>query len=238
MKITPELREVLRRTIIEYGNVAQFAKTVGVAHSTVLFWLNGKSPNMSERVWLKKIRPVILPFLTDAERAVVAPETDSIQSQIIPVYRKVPIPENFAAPLLTWEQAAEFEPSLESVPGYISRLPQTVDCRFSIPVKSSYFALRFQFECAVDTLFGLIGGGEYPEHGDLVLAKIRSSGTLTAARFFRRGDDIALNPFSSGGCHWNCRREPGYLCWCFPVLEFNYIFPCIKKRGPLEPRFR
>ena len=56
MNVTQDVKNALQRTIDAYGNVSQFAKAVGVAHSTVLFWLSGKSPNINGRVWMKKIR--------------------------------------------------------------------------------------------------------------------------------------------------------------------------------------
>lgn len=75
MNITPELRSVFHRVISEYGNPSQFAKSIGVAHSTVLFWLNGKSPSISGRIWIGKVRPALLPFLSREEQILFAPDT-------------------------------------------------------------------------------------------------------------------------------------------------------------------
>ena len=74
MNVTQDVKNALQRTIDAYGNVSQFAKAVGVAHSTVLFWLSGKSPNINGRIWMKKIRPALLPFLTPEEERLLAPD--------------------------------------------------------------------------------------------------------------------------------------------------------------------
>jgi hypothetical protein len=65
MKITPEIKAAIGKAIEHYGNVTQFAKNVGLAHSTVLFWQNGKTTEVSGRVWAQKLRPALLPFMDD-----------------------------------------------------------------------------------------------------------------------------------------------------------------------------
>ena len=37
MKLNPDILEAIRRAVDHYGNTSQFAKEIGVAHSTVLF---------------------------------------------------------------------------------------------------------------------------------------------------------------------------------------------------------
>ncbi len=219
MHITPELRKGLQRAIDEYGNVSQFAKAIGVAHSTVLFWLSGKSPNISGRVWIRKVRPVLLPFLTPEKEQIGI--SGFFDSQVTPFYRKFPLPENFDAPLLSWKQAAELEPSVEPIQESISRSIKLTVCRFARPVRESHFALEFTGGFVVP-LYGLIGGGEYPAPDDLVLAKLRSPDKLLLARLFRREDDFTLVS-AEKVYRWNSREQPDCLCWCFPVLEFTRI---------------
>jgi len=63
MNITPEMKEAIKKAIDLHGNVTQFAKHLGIAHSTVLFWLSGKTTEVSGRLWAQKLRPTLLPFL-------------------------------------------------------------------------------------------------------------------------------------------------------------------------------
>ena len=63
MKITPEIMQALEKAIDHHGNVSQFAKHVGLAHSTILFWKSGKTTSISGNVWANKLRPALIPFI-------------------------------------------------------------------------------------------------------------------------------------------------------------------------------
>ncbi len=67
MKITPEVMKALNRAVEHHGNVSQFAKKVGISHSTVLFWQSGRTSNINGGVWVRKLRPALLPFMEDAQ---------------------------------------------------------------------------------------------------------------------------------------------------------------------------
>lgn len=69
MKITTEIVRALERAIEHYGNVSQFAKSVGLAHSTILFWQSGKTTSISGNVWANKLRPALLPFMAPKSNA-------------------------------------------------------------------------------------------------------------------------------------------------------------------------
>lgn len=67
MKINDTIITAINKGVNHYGNVSQLAKAMGVAHSTILFWLSGKTTNISGHLWTTKIRPVLAPFLTKAQ---------------------------------------------------------------------------------------------------------------------------------------------------------------------------
>ena len=64
MDITPEIQDLLRKAIDYHGNVTQMAKSLGIAHSTILFWQSGKTKVISGRLWAQKLRPLLTPFAT------------------------------------------------------------------------------------------------------------------------------------------------------------------------------
>lgn len=75
MKITPSIAAAIRRAIDYYGNPSQLANRIGVAHSTVFFWISGKTSSISGKLWQSKIRPVLAPFMDQAHgNAGVMPE--------------------------------------------------------------------------------------------------------------------------------------------------------------------
>lgn len=230
MNVTQDVKNALQRTIDAYGNVSQFAKAVGVAHSTVLFWLSGKSPNINGRVWMKKIRPALLPFLTPEEERLLAPDYKvlhepqtlySLRSPFAP-----PVPKTSAVPLLSLDQIASLDVSIEPIAEFIARCKDSRSCRFSTEAKPSYFALPYEIPGLPVALNALIGGGDYPSSGDFVLAKIRENGSIVTGRFLRDDEKISLVPeFGSGSAAitWDLRTTPGYLCWIFPILELSSI---------------
>lgn len=75
-------------------------------------------------------------------------------------------------------------------------------------------------------LNALVGGGDYPVSGDLVLAKLRESGNVVTGRFIRNGEEVSLETVftpSPERIDWNLRISPGFLCWVFPILEVNSV---------------
>ena len=65
MKITPDIKESIKKAIDLHGNVTLFAKHLSIAHSTVLFWLSGKTTEISGKVWAQKLRPALVPWLQE-----------------------------------------------------------------------------------------------------------------------------------------------------------------------------
>lgn len=66
MKISAEVRDALGKLIGHYGNATQLAKALGVAHTTVLAWMNGKADEISGDVWHDRLKPKLLPYLPSA----------------------------------------------------------------------------------------------------------------------------------------------------------------------------
>ncbi len=71
MKITPEVLDAVSRAAEHYGNVSQLAKTMGVAHSTILFWQSGKTTHISGKLWATKIKHILQPFFTSGPQMMI-----------------------------------------------------------------------------------------------------------------------------------------------------------------------
>lgn len=230
MKVTPEVKNVLQRTIDAYGNVSQFAKAVGVAHSTVLFWLSGKSPNINGRVWIKKIRPAVLPFLTQEEEDQLAPDCKILREPQAAYAIKSPFGNTEkqlnTVPCVSLDKIVNLDVTIEPVADFITRIRGFKNSSFTTPSKQSYFALEYEVPGLPFNLNALVGGGEYPASGDLVLAKLRETGTVVTGRFLREAEQVTLETVFTASPEtitWNLRTSPGFLCWIFPVLEVNSV---------------
>ena len=227
MNITPELRSVFHRVISEYGNPSQFAKSIGVAHSTVLFWLNEKSPSISGRIWIGKVRPALLPFLSREEQILFAPDTI--------VQRNLSASANVhgagsirkPAPLFSAQQLLEFDPVFESIDSFIRRTPKIGSCPFTIPTTPVRFALNWPAAAPLPfALNALVDGSARPLSGEIAAAVVQGADRILIGTFSRNGDQAKLIPILENHpepIRWNTREEPNFLRWIFPVLEFNRV---------------
>ncbi len=101
MTITPEIKAAILKAIDLHGNVTQFAKHLGIAHSTVLFWLSGKTTIVSGRLWAQKLRPALAPWLTPG----VVPPSSLPQAPSASSGGEMALPEGYRP----WETLADFE---------------------------------------------------------------------------------------------------------------------------------
>lgn len=230
MQITPEIMEAIKKAIDLHGNVTQFAKHLGIAHSTVLFWMSGKTTEISGRLWAQKLRPSLLPFLgpsafddrplnkaffmTREDMAAYGrPETSVVSMR-------------HEAPVISFAQVAGFDPAIEPIDCYAKGCGEEAAI-FANEVKPGYFALKVEGDSICPDFppgtVLLVAGGEYPQCGDTVIAKIRGSGQVVVKLYSRDDSSIKLSSVNSRGqkFEWDCKDNPGYLDWMYPVLEAN-----------------
>lgn len=234
MKITQEITDALNKAIDHYGNVTQLAKHLGIAHSTILFWLSGKTNNISGQLWASKLRPALRPFLNGGSHyhdALAHHQTRGLRiEEPITAYgmpRKVEsLQKRHDANIVNFAQIACFDPTLEPIDDYAKNCnSETVS--FANEVKAGYFALEVEdnSRCS-DFPKGtvlLVAGGEYAQRGDTVVAKLRDSGEVVLKIYSRKDNIIKLSSVAPGGksIDWNCKDNPGFLVWMYPVIEVN-----------------
>ncbi|OQA86160.1 MAG: hypothetical protein BWY31_01496 [Lentisphaerae bacterium ADurb.Bin242] len=223
MKLTPEILNALRLAIEHYGNTSQFAKHVGIAHSTVLFWLSGKTSNISGHIWVAKIRRELKNFMNEPEDRHFGYMLREDQE---PYRRKMPELESKRAPLVTFTEILGFDSTLESASAFAKRLGDRV-AFFANPVKDSYFALKVDSSdlCPmfpIGTVM-LVAGGEYAQDGDIVVGKLRNPATVILCKYTRNEETIQLTPLNGKkkAFQWNNKDNAENLVWLYPVLEIN-----------------
>ena len=74
-----------------------------------------------------------------------------------------------------------------------------------------------------DGTFVYIAGGEYPERGDLVAAKIRETGQVVVKKYHRKDNIITLSSINPSGVNfeWHTKEQFGYVEWMYPVIEYT-----------------
>ena len=220
MKVTPEILAAIDGAIEHYGNITQFAKHLGIAHSTILFWKNGKTGNISGQLWINKLRHELKPFMHGAsDRSRFAVREDSMP------YVSDQVRAN-QAPLATFSQIADFDPTIESPYTFASNLGGK-SVVFAREVKPGYFALELDetAKCGdfpIGTLL-LVASGEYARNGDTVVAKLRDSGEIVIRHFIREENLVKLAAVNGGGktYEWDAKENSSCIVWMYPVVEIN-----------------
>ncbi|MDD5698834.1 MAG: S24 family peptidase [Victivallaceae bacterium] len=134
-------------------------------------------------------------------------------------------PDSFCrVPLMTLKQAMNYQPALESIESFARYCS---DQTIVFPgAQAGSFALLVDEENATPEFTHssvlLVAGGEYPNHGDMVVAKLRTGQVIT--KYYLRHDDVIR--FKSVASDeddfvWHYQEDPGYLQWMYPIIEAN-----------------
>lgn len=127
-------------------------------------------------------------------------------------------------PLITFEQAMNYEPALEPIEAFASgnanKSILSTDCQlgsFGMVVDKQNDPNEFAKSSIL-----LVAGKEYPVHGDLVVAKVRDGKVIT--RYYYRENGIIHLKSQNNDTEtliWNAQNDPGYIQWMYPVVEVN-----------------
>lgn len=238
MKITPEIQTAVRAAIDHYGTSSQFAREIKVAHSTVLFWLSGKTHNISGSVWDKKVRRILNRFMPKPEPSGKTgilrdspqtysgkPDGGSAKSRIT---RKVP-----AVP---FSKMIDMDITMQSPVSFV-RQRSVEDIPFASGCSEFSFALILDKPEFCPSLplgvWMLIGGFDYAQDGDLTIGKTRQPERLFLCRYYRKGDNISLVPLNPGqpAMEWSQAENAERIFWIFPVKEISINLELCKWDG-------
>jgi hypothetical protein len=239
MKITDDIRNAIKRYVDRCGNVYQFSKKIGVSHSTVLFWLDGKTTRISGDVWHEKLYPVLKSHLKYPQKASKPPQGEEEAGAYRPeVTGGVVLHE---VPVLNLAQAAGYDPAFEPLDDYALNCSSET-ALFDSEICPGYFALKVEGSSMSPVLpegtIIYVAGGEYAQTGDLVVAKIRDSGQVVVKKFQRKTDRIFLNSINPDGVSFDWSVSDNPLVWMWPVIEYTVHARRQRweraKRGPLS----
>lgn len=223
MKITEEIKNAISKYAEKCGNVYQLSKKIGVSHSTILFWLDGRTENISGDVWHEKLYPLLRPYLQYKEKS---PVQETIGSEEAAPY-KSEVSSGVAlveVPVLNFAQAAGYDPAFEPIDDYAYNCSNET-ALFDSEMKTGYFALKVEGESMSPVLpdgtIVYVAGGEYAQNGDLVVAKLRESGQVVIKKFQRKENNILLNSINPDGKSFEFDLKDNPLVWMWPVIEYT-----------------
>jgi SOS-response transcriptional repressor LexA len=136
--------------------------------------------------------------------------------EVSPVYSS----ELKPVPVLGFAQAAGYAPAVEPLHDFLSAFAE--EQHLWAEAKPGWFTLRVEGDSMSpelpDGTLLLVAGGEFPQRGDTVVAKLRDDQVVV--KEYRRHQNViqlkALNP-SGQSFEWHCKEEPDYATWMFPV---------------------
>ena len=220
------IRKSLAEAVEGNGGLLAFSRRIGVAHSTVLFWLTGKTKSINSDLWRVRVYPEIESFLMknlpDADLGCVREKySDSLdcfdaekRMLLVSVVRE--------------SDMMEYDAAMESVCSFAERFAMEKRL-FVCDGRKKYFAVRMEhretkFFFPSGTLL-LCAADERVKSHDFALLRMRGGDSLRICRVFCKEESIMLESFSNGGevAEWNYRKERGRVEWMFPALWMKVI---------------
>ena len=227
MKLNPEILEAIRRAVEHYGNTSQLAKEIGVAHSTVLFWLSGKTTNINGTIWKQRVQRVLRKFMTEPAShpgALHEPAASFTPGHAMGQTDKNPRRKVPAIPI---SSLIDLDITIQS-PVSFARQNAVADVPFANDCTEFSFALLLDDPkfCPGLPLGSrlLICGSNYADDGDIVIGKTRKPADLFLARLHRSSEGKTrlepLNP-KIPATSWKTSENAENVFWIFPVSEIS-----------------
>ena len=231
MVITESIQKAIQAAILKSGSSLSFSRMIGVSHTTVSYWLNGRTRKINATVW-QNLLPLITEHLTPEESFTypynpVAASNPGIMRETSAWYSAGSAPRS-SVPMLQLDDLKDFDPQIDPLEELVrERSVQFVS--FTSPVQPGYFAVEVDKKHSDFFPVGtrlLLRGQDAPCDGDTVLVKLRNNNIFLFARYTRKGDGIELAPLQKSGRKRTIPRKSIHkVCrWIVPVREAVQLF--------------
>ena len=218
--IDPVIRRSLSEAVEGAGGLLAFSRRIGVAHSTVLFWLTGKTKRINSDLWRGRVYSEIESYL-----AANLPELDPAAvrerySDCLDVgYMERRM--NFVS-VVHERELLNYDPVMESVCVFAEKYSFAKEA-FLCDGRKKYFALQMENSDLrffyPGTVVLLCAADVRVKDGDFAVLRMRGGEYLRICRVFFRDECVCLEALSGEeGAEWNFRSERGRVEWMFPVL--------------------
>ena len=205
MVITESIREAIQNAVRKSGSVLSFAHTIGVSHTTVTYWLTGRTRKINSTVW-QNLLPLIGEDLNPGEvisypysPVAAAGASRVLREQSAIWYGQA---QKMSAPMLHLSDLADFDPQIDPVEEIIRKKSKGA-AAFTSQITPGHFAVEIdkaQKSCffPVGTRL-LLRWPDAPCDGDTVLVKLRDKKEFLFAVYTRKSREIVLTPLQKGG---------------------------------------
>lgn len=238
MVITEPIRQAIIAAIEQSGSALSFARSVGVSHTTVAYWLKGRTRKINATIW-NNLLPLIGGYLGDAatspEQAYhYPPLTPSSQPRYVmrerpavPSFYDEPSADLNSAPLFDFSDLADYDPAFDSLE-WLTQERARGQAKFTMTVVSNMFAVEVDakhagfFPAGTRVLLQNVA----PDDGEVVLVKFREKNRFLFARYSRSAGSVTLAPLQKGVKKVTLSREEfhGVCSWIATVREAVQLF--------------
>jgi SOS-response transcriptional repressor LexA len=209
---TNEIQQAIRMYMDATGDtVVGIGEKTGVSHVSVVRWRSGQIKEIKHANWVLLL-PLIAPYLNP----------DELQEPRTVVPAAV---GKTMVPVLGSAAAAGMEPAVEPIGDYLSAFDEEEDWPDEHPYRQGYFCLRVEGDSMSPAIphgaMLYVAVGEYPERGDIVVARLADQGEVVVKEYHRRNGLIELRAVNPDGQSYNIdlKTEFGRIVWMWPVLQ-------------------
>lgn len=232
MVITEPIRQAIEAAIKESGSSLSFSRSVGVSHTTVSYWVKGRTRKINATVW-NNLRPLLEDYLGDSvspssgyhypTSAPMRPLTLHEQASNAYHVGKQTQNVNNNAPLFRFSDLAESDPVFDSAETLAEKKARG-RAVFTSFVPPGYLAVEVDekhsdaFPAGTEVL---LGWRDTPDDGGTVLVKFQEDNRFLFARYGLKGGTVTLTPLRKGAKKLTMSKEEfhGACAWIVPVRE-------------------
>lgn len=229
MVITESIQKAIQSAIAKCGSLLSFSRSVGVSHTTVAFWLSGRTRKINSTVW-DNLYPLIQEYLES--ESVYPSEPKAAGSSAYVLHEKhagrYGMLQNTSAPLLRLDDLKDYDPQIDSIEEIIRKKSKRV-VSFTSPVQAGCFAVEIDKKRSGFFPEGtrlMLRGLDAPGDGDTVLVKLRNKKEYLFAVYTRRNDEVVLKPLQNAAGERRIPRTEFHTvcCWIVPIREAVQVF--------------
>ena len=220
------IRKSLAEAVEKNGGLLAFSKRIGVAHSTVLFWLNGKTKSINSDLWRGRVYPEIESYLAGnlpkMELNVIREKYSDCLNGAFAENRAVSVSVVRESDMMCYDAV------VESVEVFAEKFAAE-NVVFICDVRKKHFGVRLEC-CGCNSFYPsgtilLCIADERVKNGDFAVLRMRDMDKLQICRLFCDGDLISLVPLSNSMKRvvWNYREDRGRVEWMFPAVWIKVI---------------
>ena len=227
------IRRSLSEAVEKSGGLLAFSRRIGVAHSTVLFWLTGKTKRINSDLWRGRVYPelesYLISHLPGMDLGCLREKYSDTLDGVFAERRMIPVPVVREADMMKYDSV------MEPIGVFAEKFAFEKGC-FICDSRKKYFAVEL---ARCDGIFPdswrlllLCSAEERVKNADFAVLRLRGADQLLVRHVFLKNESIYLEALDGdcGNMTWNYRTDRGRIEWMFPALWMKAVCSGTRER--------